>query len=408
MKRSLLRNILLLMVQALAAVYSQAQSSYAYTSVVNEVPKPGFYKIVLPPPVVARCKNGINDIRILDDKGRQVPYILKADPQQFVENNFIAFPVLSVTKETDKQTHVVITNTSTRTVSELLLVIRNTDADRTVTISGSDDNKQWFVIKENIQLSNIFNTGGDRFVQSLSFPASSYPYFKIIINGKDLLPVNIVKAGIYDFNAHQGNYLPVPGPVIVQKDSSDKSSYVSLRFSDNYQLDKLELEVAGARFYRRTFYITSGKDNVPAASGLVLRSGIAPAYPVNVKAGRLTLIIQNEDNPPLLVSSVKAYQLSRYLLAYLEPARRNRLVFGDSAAAAPRYDLNAFTDSIGNSAAVIATGAVVATGVLATAATPPVNPYRTIILWGVILLVLALLLVFTLRMMKEINNKERK
>lgn len=408
MSKSLLHNAFLLLVQTLAVTCGQAQSSFAYASVLNEVPKTGFYKIVLPPSVVARCRNGLNDIRILDDKGRQVPYILKADPQQFVESSFIAFPVLSVTKETDKQTHVVISNTRNRTISELLLVIRNTDADRTVTVSGSDDNRQWFVIKENIQLNNIFNTGADRFVQSLTFHASSYPFFKIIINGKDLLPVNIVKAGIYDFSAHLGNYLPVRDPVIAQKDSADKASYISVQFSDNYQIDKLELAVAGAHFYHRSFYLTAGRDNVPAASGLLLRSGIAPVYTVNVKARRLTLVIQNEDNPPLTVSSVKAYQLSRYLLMYLEPAGRYRLMFGDSTVTAPRYDLNAFTDSIGNNAAVIATGPVVATGVAATAGRPPGNPYRTIILWGIILLVLALLLVLTLRMTKEIKDTNLK
>jgi hypothetical protein len=58
------------------------------------------------------------------------------------------------------------------------------------------------------------------------------------------------------------------------------------------------------------------------------------------------VLIENDDNRPLELKGIEAWQLTRYLKTYLEKGHQYRLVYGDSAASAPVYDLNYFIDSI--------------------------------------------------------------
>lgn len=411
MRKNLWQNNVLLCFALFQCTLSGAQSSFEYTSSLSEVKSGGFYKIILLPSIISKCKNEFNDIRILDNKGRQVPYVLKSDQPVFRQQNFIELPMLSIKKEADKQTHIVFENKLQKTISELLLVIKNTDADRMVSISGSDDQKQWFVISEGISLTSILVNDKDRFFQSLSFPKSTYKFFEIVINGKDLLPFNIVKVGVYEGLLRNGEYVPVPDPTFVQKDSSNKSSYVSVYFNDKYLVNKIQLEVQGPKFFRRRLTISEDDgNNILSIGGYILSSGIDNGYTLNIKTKKLLFVIENEDSPPVILKSVKAYQLNKYLLTYLEPSNEYQLQFGDSAVAAPRYDLEFFKDSLKNSPAEISTGAIVRNK-FEKNITNTTGSKNMLFLWVIIGAVLIVLLLLTLRMTKEIaakNNEEQK
>lgn len=400
MRRSQLVSVFLFTAFLFVQPFCYGQSVYKYHAELGKASAAGFYKIVLEPSVVAKCLPGFEDIRVIDGKGNQVPYILKTDYRNYNATSFVELPVLSVEKDTINQMHVVIQNKLSRTLRELLLVIRNTDANRTVTISGSDDNRQWFVIKENIQLGNFYTEGKDRFIQSLQFPPSSYNFFKVIINGKDLLPVNIARAGVYEDSSFKGKYQAVPAPTVVQIDSLDKSSYVRLQFKDQYMVDKMELEIVGPRYFKRDLSLDNGTYSF---LHFTLGPSMATLEPVSVKSRKIDLVITNEDNPPLKIVSVKAYQLNRYLLAWLEPAETYQLVFGDSSAAAPRYDLEFFKDSIRNNFTEITVGPI-QKNTRPQEATQDESKFRTVMLWVIIAGVLALMLFLTLRMAKEVGG----
>lgn len=399
MRRSQLYKLLLIVLLLPALLFCRAQSGFVYKTALENVKEPGFYKIVLQPQIVAKCRKELHDIRIFDGNGKQVPYLLRTDYNNYSQNNFIELPILSIQQNTDSQTHVIIQNKLNKPLSELILVIRNTDASRTVTISGSDDQQRWFVIKENIFLDNVFSTGTDRFNQSVQFPASSYKYFTIIINGKGLLPINIMKAGVYEDVRYNSKYVALPGPAIYQKDSTDKS-YIRLIFNDEYVIEKINLNVEGPKFFNRPVYINEGYFSEQNAYRL--RPDATAISSVNVKTKELNLIIYNEDNPALKIKSAKAYQLNTYLLTWLEPGNTYALLFGDAAAKAPRYDLQFFKDSIQNTFKEIATGPVANNALASVTKQPERN--QKMLLWLILSAVGALLLFFTWRMAKEIKQ----
>ncbi|MEJ7737815.1 MAG: hypothetical protein WKF97_10350 [Chitinophagaceae bacterium] len=405
MKKGLLCRSLLMLAAIALITCSRAQLPFAFKADLEKVHQAGFYKIILDPAVVAKCKDDISDIRIMDNHDTQVPYILTGDQPLFRESHFTELPIISIRKEKDKQTHVVIRNKPGKPISELLLIIRNTAANRTVTVSGSDDNIQWFVIQENITLDHFFNPDKDSYMQSLGFPTSSYDFFKIIINGEDLLPVNIVRAGVYEELVYKGSFSQLPAPAVTQVDSADKSSYISLLFNDNYRINKIELDVKGPKFYQRLVSIQQGQNEPVEASTHTIRSDAPAEFIIDAKTNRLNLKIWNEDNLPLRLKLVKALQSNHYLLTYLEPATSYHLVFGNERAGAPSYDLAFFKSSIGNPA-VLQAGPVKKRYQGNTGKPQRAAIQNTALLWIVIITVLTLLLLLTFRMARHINAKE--
>ena len=381
-----------------------AQNNFAYKASIDTIRNTGFYKLNLAPKIIAKCKPGLEDIRIFDDTQKQVSYILKNDLPIFKKENFIEFPLVANEKGADKQTHITIQNEANKSINSLLLFVKNTDASRAFNISGSDNGLQWFVIKENIHLDNSLQNSDETIIQALSFPASSYKYFQLTILGKDLLPFNIQRAGIYIEDMRYGSYLELPTPVITQKDSSEKMSYINIYFDESYLINKIIIDASGAKFFKRKFSLFKKQDISDIILEGYLSSQGSNEFIINTKSNEYLLRIDNEDNGPLKVNTVKAFQLSTYLLTYLPADKQYSLYFGDSETSAPRYDLSFFSDSAGkNLSEKIVSSFEKNTNKITD--NPPSSKNNKLFLWIIIGVILAILSYFTFKMLGEVNTK---
>lgn len=394
----------LLAISFFSVLQAQSQKHFAYKGSIDTIKETTFYKINLSPGVVAKCKPGLEDIRIFDEDGKQVPYILKNDLPVFTRENFIAFPVIKTIKEKDKQTHVTLQCTIDKPIDNLLLFVKNTEAHRAFNISGSNDSVHWFIIKENIYLDNSFKADGETIIQSLSFPASNYKYFQLTILGEDVLPFNIAKAGVYKEDLIYGRYIQIPASNIYQSDSSNKISYVRIHLDDKYLVNKIIVDVEGVKYYKRKFSLFEQNKVDDFLLEGYLSSGLANEFIVNGKADHYLLAINNEDNNPLKIKAVHAFQLKTYLLTYLQDGKNYFLKFGDSSLQTPKYDLSFFADSAGKSPSEIFVKSfeknanVVSTNLVAA-------KNNKLFLWITIALVLVALLYFTFKLTREVNKK---
>ncbi len=390
----------------LIVLKAQSQNNFAFKAPIDSIKESKFYKINIAPQVVAKCKPGLEDIRIFDGDGKQVSYILKNDLPVFKTENFVEFPVIKTKKESDKQTHVTLQSPINKPINNLLLFVKNTEAYRAFNISGSDDSVRWFIIKENIYLDNSFSREGETIIQSLSFPASNYKYFQLTILGEDVLPFNIVKAGVYKEDLIYGRYVQIPAADISQKDSSNKISYVHIHFDDKYLVNKIIFDVEGAKYYKRKFSLfQQSKQNNFLLEG-DLSSELLNEFIVNSKAAQLLLVINNEDNDPLRLKAVQAFQLNTYLLTYLQAGKNYSLNFGDSSIQAPKYDLDFFADSANKSPSEISVNSIEKNNI--SIAAVPSSKNNKLLLWIIIGVVLAALSYFTFKMMGEVNKKSNK
>jgi hypothetical protein len=388
------------------SITGNAQNTARFTAALEPAANTSFYKINLSPALIAHCRNDLYDIRIWDNEsGQQVPYLLKSDASRFFENNFVNFPILSVAKKADKQTHILIKGNHTTPIGNLLLFIKNTDAVRSVTLSGSDNNRNWYVIKENIYLDEYFSNHSDEFIQTLSFPPSKYAFYQLTIIGERILPVNITRAGLYTQQVTEGKYAPVPVKEITQQDSSDKKTYISLRLDAPYLIHKISIQCAGPKYFNRLLEIntTPEKQSIHENRFRISSNGNSSFPLKSTKTNKIVLVVHNEDNPPLKITGITCSQLNQSLFTYLEVNKKYSLRFGDSAAGAPAYDLNFFKDSIPAKPPLLAYGPIEVRN------PAPLEKKETVItkqwMWAIILAAGIGLLLFTIQLARQINKR---
>jgi len=387
-----------------------AQSAYKKQAEIKDIESTGFYQVTLSPLIISQCKADLSDVRIIDQAGKTVPYVTQKDLPLKSMHTFIEFPVSNVFAG-GPQAFVTIYNQNSTSVKNLCLQIKNNDVARSISIKGSDDNAKWYAISENIMLNG--STGDEGFYeQCIPIPLSNYKYLMISVNGKNKTPLNILKAGIYTDDQFSGKYQVLPIPIITQKDSAKVSS-VLLKFGQYYSIDKLHINVSGPKYYRReiSFFTPQGASmNLPDKGMGILMSDTFDSnkngdfFP-GVQTSKLLLTIQNEDNLPLKIISATAYQLNQSLLSYLEAHKKYRIIFGDSTAVKPDYDLRFFTDSVGKNLKIAQLGAITLNTDHKHTAPQKHDFNFTYLMWGAIALILLALAFFTYKMANEVKTR---
>jgi hypothetical protein len=374
-----------------------------YQADVDKSDTAGFIKILLPPQVVAKCSPDLGDIRLMDNQGKQIPYIIKSESPALSENKFVEFPITARRQGYDSLSHILIRNIAGSHVEELVLTIGNTGANRTISISGSYDSLQWYVIRENVPIQMTYE-GKNEFVQAIRLPATNYQLYNIAINGKNLLPVNIIKAGIIQQQWKQASYQSLPVPKMSVSNRSN-ITYADIVFDEDYQLDRIKIAVSAPRFYRRTMSVFGGDTTDGVLIGTFTATSQEPlVFPLYFKGRHLRLRIDNQDNPPLVIDSVRGFQLNKYIVAYAEADHSYQLVFGDSLAMAPDYDLSFFADSVNKEIPTLAVSEV--RKIQSQPADDGDEKRNNLLLWSIIAAVLVIMLIFTWKMLNEVKGKK--
>lgn len=385
---------------------ASAQKNFKYKAALHKIDSNGFYRIGLQPELVAKAKPDLSDIRIADANGNFVPYIQAGSLPQKSQKSFVVFPEIRNTSKTDTSTVFIIENKTGLVLDRLWIRLQNTAVKRKVNLLGSDDLNQWFAIQEEIPLQEAVQNSEGTYLQSLSFPASNYRYLKIQVNDKNKNPVKFLEAGIYtEYASAAQSYTPV-APLNITRADSNKTTFIDIKLNDNYQVNKLHLNISAPRYYKRSVtvhqFVNNGKELLSEAE---LSSDKTTDLLIAAKANHLLIEISNGDNQPLSIGEIKAFQSDEYLISYLEAKQSYRFLVGDPSAQVPEYDLKFFADSIGGNTPVIKHEAVVKNTGYAVAVKPAGKDY-TVLIWVAIIVSLGLLLLLTLKMTREVKKKE--
>lgn len=389
-----------------AILPASAQKNFKYKAALQKIDSTGFYRIGLQPGLVAKAKPDLSDIRIADAKGNFVPYIQAGSLPQKSQQSFVVFPEISNSPKTDTSTVFIIENKTGLVLDRLWVRLQNTAVKRKVNLLGSDDLNQWFAIQEDIPLQEAVQNSEGTYLQSLSFPASNYRYLKIQVNDKNKNPVKFLEGGIYtEYASTAQSYTPV-APLNIIRADSNKTTFIDIKLNDNYQVNKLHLNISAPRYYKRSVTVYQFVNNSrELLSETELSSDKTTDLLIAAKTNHLLIEISNGDNQPLSIGEIKAFQSDEYLISYLEAKQSYRFLVGDPSAQAPEYDLKFFADSIGGNTPVIKHEAVVKNTGYAVAAKPARKDYA-ILIWVAIIVSLGLLLLLTLKMTREVKKKE--
>lgn len=396
----------LLIAFSLKALPVWAQGTYKYRADIKKIDSSGVYKIELKHDLTAKSLENLNDIRLLDHNGKYVAYALSKDLLKKNSGSFVEFPEVSLNAVPDTATSYIADNQERLNISNLWIRLKNTAVNRSVNLSGSDDLKKWFAIKEDIQLEEAGSGKKPDYEQLLSFPTSNYRYLRIQINGKNKSPVKILRSGIYISSEYRPEFEALPFVKFEQKDSS-KVSHIFIHFDEPYQVNKLHLEVSSPKYYSRRIVVNDIKNkNIEQVCDSNLSSSGSQDILLSTKASNLRIDIYNGDDNPLKVKLITASQLKQFAVSYLESGNEYNILTGDSSAKEVNYDLSFLKYCSPNQLPLIVHSAVYKNPVYSISKQTAGHDY-TLLIWIAIIAALLLLSILTWRMVREINLNQK-
>ncbi|MEX6690540.1 hypothetical protein QTN47_23710 [Danxiaibacter flavus] len=394
---------IMIVVASLVAFAQSSAQHFKYEASVQKIDSSGFYAINITPELSSHIKNDFSDIRIMDDHNTQVPFLIRNTFAQQPHVSGVPMPIVQNRTTDSGRSEIIIQNRTGTLLNEMTLQIKNADVQRYATLRGSNDEKQWFTILENINFKKDNAGKEDFYLQDLSFPANQYAYFKLIINNGKEAPLQILSATtqiLEKATPTTGAYIATPQLSFVQKDSSDKNTYITVTNENFYHIEKVALAVEAPKFFKRKITIS----NVNSTEYFELSSNIDNSFVIpafNTK--KFIIKIENEDNPPLVIKSLHTYQSAKELIAYLDAKKSYSLFMGDPVLQSPSYELQSFKDSIPAQIKRLAIGEI------KSVQQPKSDVKNSVflnkgVLWVTLAIVLAILLFFTLKLTKQVRK----
>lgn len=327
-----------------ALSFSSAQN---YQGKMNPVSESGLHQILLSPKLRSTSQNNLDHLRIFDAKKNEVPYILfegRSTDLQYENLN-----ILSKNAVPNKVTSIIVANEKALNLDHLTLKIANTDVDKTYSISGSNDNLEWFGLVIDQKIVGL-NDAGENFVErDFSFPLNNYKFLRIDFVDKNSLPINVLEVGL------EKNYAIKKSKIELQNfeqritsDKKNKQTKIHISFKDSQVIDAISFDISAPNFYLRDARIVINKtktqkraevDYPETVINFQLNSKVKNSFEVSeLFVKEFTIEIDNQDNPELEIKKISLFQNPVSILADLK-ANENYTLKIDSKLSAPAYDL---------------------------------------------------------------------
>jgi len=396
-----------------ACCFAQTEG-YRFYSILDSIPRSGFYNIELTPALSAHLKTDHSDLRIINSTGKWVPHILRFPASDWSSLALKMDMNFTRAENTRAGTTLVIENTDS-VISNIGLVIRNTAAERFCTLSGSDDRNNWFIINDSILINPVPEEKGAMSKFRIDFPPSSYKFLKILIHNNNKDPFDI-KGVVQHTSAPlppqaEKKFVQNPVPGIEQKDSG-KISYIKISQQEPYHFDGMSLKLSGVKYFSRkvSLFIPAGDAHSFSNPGRLLQSftisnnSTLEFYVSQVKAATFYLLIYNEDNLPVTVEEVKTWTSYCYITSYLEKGDHYRILMDNPAAVMPSYDLARPDNKILDSIPFLSFGKITAIAENELTESTPGN--KKWMIWVAIIVALLVLLYFISKMLKDVDKRK--
>lgn len=398
--------ISILILLAISSLSVSADDWYK-SKIEGTLTRSGYYNIELSQQLIATSnKFDFGDLRILDSSGKEVPYFVRSENPIKEINSFVPYKIYSSSIKDSLNTQI-IDNSSLDEISRIYVIVRNAEASKYIQVRGSNDLNQWYIVKQQSNVS-YFGAAQDNKSEVLvvDVPKGNYKYYELKLTTNQRSPIEVLKIGKFSNSNIYGQLSEIDLGRFSVKDSTDKRTYIQfpdLKYS--YRISKLGFTINNKPDYYRNMSIETNNRRVVSLN--ISSKGSNVFFFDNVLISSDTrIVIDNNDNTPLVVDSIKAYGLNRYLCAYLNEGETYTVVVNSREySQSAQYDLGHFIDDIPENLQILTTSQPVTLHDTISDKREQMWFERPVFLWSVIVLVGIFLLVVCLRMVKDLKKK---
>jgi hypothetical protein len=383
------------------------KSSFEYRSPLNGVDSAGWYGLTLPNGVIRNCRTDFADLRIFQitaSDTTEAPYLLNVQVPVLTETTE-QLSVFNLAKKDGKQ-YLSFELKKDQFVNEIDLSFLEENYDGIVTVAGSDDQKEWFEVDRQRILS-IQNENMQFTSARLTFSKIHYRFIRLeyacdrpLTFQSASFKNQLIEPGVFGLPTLTWNtsHLKSKGQTVVNIDLKEYQlinywSVVMNETNDFYRSFRLERLIDSTKTQKGWEYFYDE-----------LVSGYITSFTSNefhfryTPAQKLRLTIYNGDNLPIDVQSMVVRSPQVKLTARMKNEGVSYLYYGNERLSAPQYDLVLFKDKVPSPKKKLEMAAE------EKLQEEPIKPSALIEnqlwLWVIMVLVIAVLGYFTLKMMK--------
>ena len=330
---------------------------YNYQRELNGI-KDQWHSINLPDDVFSRITNNLSDIRIFGytNNGDTVesPYLIKLKSDKISDND-VTFSIIN-TSHNKNGYYFTFEVPSNETVNQIKLDFVQKNFDWKVNLEGSQNQQEWYSIKDDYRILSIQNELTDYQFTKLSFPDAKYTYYRLLIKSLEEPKIKLAKVVLHKLE--DGNYKTYPiSNLNISEDKKSKETEVNIDLLIPVSICQLNISIKDTFDFYRPITIQYLSDSVKTEKGWIynyttLANNTLNSLEINKFnfesriTKKLKIIIHNGDNQPLKIDDVEVKGYNYELLARFTETANYFLVYGNSKAIKPNYDIEKFTKNI--------------------------------------------------------------
>ncbi len=308
-------------------------------------------RVTLPTSVYGHAREGLADLRVIDDRGAEVPCLIVARrgdtrrtwrPSRLLETSFLPGRYT--------QAFVDVTGTAS-THNAVQLRTAEKDWFAYVEVAVSDDARTWRILRERAPVYR-FEREGLEGNQTIHYAESRTPHLRLRIldgdkrfalRGADVLLETKVEP---ERTALPARLAPEPGGV------KGQSVWQADLGEDLAPVSEVRFDVAQAEFHRPVGVSESADARTweTAGSGQICRIGSGETQDECLKvtfperqARFWRVVVYDRDDAPLEGVAMTLYATPRHIVFRQDPGRTYRLLYGQNRAKAPAYEIARIT-----------------------------------------------------------------
>ncbi len=316
----------------------------------------GYASIVLDQATFGAASPSLSDLRLADAAGREVPYRLNVSRSE-AGNVQVAGVVMDVSHAANVSSFVLsILPGRPSQHNQVTLRTGETNFRATVKIEASDDRQNWGTIREN---AAIFDVTADYKAAHLvvDYPTSTRRFLRVSVTNEKPSALRIDGASTSQRSVSNALETRWEESQFGHDTDGGRTTVwvVDLRY-DNLPVSRIEILAGDNNIQRpvRVLAIDKSPEGIERRtvlmSGVIWRFALPGVVSENFSIGggefrkrRFNIEVDNGDNPPLAVSEIRFFGPKHTLSFPVNRPWPYRLYSGNPDAAAPVYDLAAFS-----------------------------------------------------------------